>query len=211
LAAKGKNLTPEEIFSKFVPPNAVAYCCKLLDYFGFEFQIKKSRQTKLGDYRFDSSTNKHAITINNDLNQFAFLVTYIHEVAHLVTYKESGRKVSPHGSEWKNNFVKAMQPVLNAEVFPPNVLRALQNYFKNPKASSCSDPVLFQVLRQFDGDTESVSLSKIAIGETFLFNDREFKKMEVRRTRSVCLDLSNNRKYLIAQIAPVTKKDSPAS
>ncbi len=113
--------------------------------------------------------------------------------------------------EWKTNFIKAMQPVLNGDVFPPNVLHALQNYFKNPKASSCSDPVLFQVLRQFDGETESVPLSKVAISQIFTFNNKEFKKMEKRRTRSVCLDLNNNRKYLIAEIAPVIIKDSSES
>lgn len=208
MAAKGKNLTPEEIFSKFVPPEAVAYCCKLFDYFGFEFQIKRSRQTKFGDYRFDSKTKKHRITINNDLNRYAFLVTYIHEVAHLATYKEYGRKVNPHGAEWKASFVKAMQPVLNQEVFPAHLLRALHNYFKNPKASSCSDPVLFQVLRQFDGETDSIALSKVAIGDTFVFNQKDYKKIETRRTRSICLDLSNNRKYLISEIAPVVLKES---
>lgn len=207
MAAQRKNLTSEEIFSKFVPQKAVAYCCKLLDYFGFEFQIKKSRQTKYGDYRYDTVTKKHAITINNDLNPYAFLVTYIHEVAHLVTYQDHGRKVSPHGSEWKINFTKAMQPVLNEEIFPPNVLAALQNYFKNPKASSCSDPVLFQVLRQFDGDRDTLPLSKVALGQRFVFKEKEYKKIEKRRTRSVCLDLSNNRKYLIAEIAPVTIQD----
>lgn len=208
MAAQGNNLNSEEIFSKFVPPKAIAYCCKLLDYFGFEFQIKKSRQTKFGNYRYNPESKKHTITINNDLNPYAFLVTFVHEVAHLVTYKEHGRKVSPHGTEWKINFTKAMQPVLNDEVFPANVLKALQNYFKNPKASSCSDPVLFQVLRQFDGDNEKVPLSKIAIGEVFAFNQKEYKKMKKQRTRSVCLDLNNNRKYLISEIAPVIKKDS---
>ena len=175
------------------------------------FKLKKADKPSLETIDMNPESKKHAITINNDLNPYAFLVTYVHEVAHLVTYKEHGRKVSPHGIEWKMNFTKAMQPVLNDEVFPANVLKALQNYFKNPKASSCSDPVLFQVLRQFDGDNDTVALSKVAIGEVFVFNQKEYKKMEKRRTRSVCLDLSNNRKYLIAEIAPVIKKDSAES
>ncbi|WP_258104881.1 SprT-like domain-containing protein [Marinoscillum sp. MHG1-6] len=195
----------EDIFGKFVPPAAVSYCCKLYNYFGFEFKIKKSRQTKLGDFRFNAQTKKYTITINNDLNPYAFLVTYIHEVAHHVTYIENGRKVNPHGSEWKLNYKKAMQPVLNEQVFPPKILLALQNYFKNPKASSCSDPVLYNVLREFDGPTDSIPLSKVNIGEVFTFKEKTYRKLEKRRTRSVCMEMSSGRKYLIAEIASVSK------
>lgn len=198
-----------QVFSRFVPPTAVDYCTKLYNYFGFEFKIKKSRQTKFGDYRFSHETGKHTITINNDLNPFAFLVTYIHEVAHLVTFKEHGRKVSPHGQEWKTNFTKAMQPILNEEVFPPNVLLALKNYFKNPKASSCSDPVLYNVLRQFDEPGDQIPLSKITPGATFTFNGKTYRKLEKKRTRSVCLELKSGRKYLISEIAPVKSGGEP--
>ena len=198
----------QQVFERFVPAKAVAYCSKLYDYFGFEFKIKKSRQTKLGDYRFERASGKHTITINNDLNPYAFLVTYIHEVAHLVTFKEHGRKVNPHGAEWKESFKKAMEPVLNAEVFPPNVLLALKNYFKNPKASSCSDPVLYNVLRQFDPPGNTIPLSKISIGQTFIFNGKTYVKLEKKRTRSVCQEMETKRKYLISEIASVETLDA---
>lgn len=199
------------VFHRFVPAEAVTYCHKLYEYFGFEFKIKKSRQTKLGDYRYDRKTKKHTITINNDLNPYAFLVTYIHEVAHLVTFDEHGRKASPHGIEWKTSFIKVMKPILNEAVFPENVLLALQNYFKNPKASSCSDPHLYNVLRQFDAPSAFVPLSKIKIGETFTFNEKAYLKLEKKRTRSLCEQVENKRKYLIAEIAPVIKSAPESS
>lgn len=200
-----KTFNHSNVFTRFVPEKAVAYCTKLYEYFGFEFKIKKSRQTKLGDYRFDRHSGKHTITVNNDLNPFSFLVTYIHEVAHLVTFKEHGRKVSPHGNEWKENFIKVMKPILNEDIFPSNVFLALQNYFRNPKASSCSDPVLYNVLRQFDEPTGTIPLSQIPIGEMFTFNDKTYLKLEKKRTRSVCQEVNSKRKYLISEIAPVTK------
>jgi SprT protein len=199
------------VFERFVPKKAVAYCSKLYDYFGFEFKIKKSRQTKLGDYRYNRRSDKHTITINNDLNPYAFLVTYVHEVAHLVTFKEHGRKASPHGNEWKVNFTKAMQPILTEDVFPPKVLLALQNYFKNPKASSCSDPILYNVLRQFDPPDNLVPLSKMSMGSIFSFNGKTFKKLEKKRTRSVCLEIETNKKYLISEIAAVQPLDTQTS
>lgn len=208
IGAGDNSYLSESIFERFVPEKAIKYCAKLYDYFGFEFKIKKSRQTKLGDYRYDRKADKHTITINNDLNPFSFLVTYIHEVAHLVTFKEHGRKVSPHGTEWKNNFRKAMSPVLNEEVFPQNVYLALSNYFKNPKASSCSDPVLYNVLRQFDQPTSSIPLSKIAIGKLFIFQGKTYLKLEKKRTRSLCEETVSKRKYLISEIASVEKSDT---
>ena len=191
------------VFERFVPKNAVEYCLKLYNYFGFEFKIKKSRQTKLGDYRYDHQTKKHTITINNDLNQYAFLLTYLHEVAHLITFQKFKNKVPPHGHEWKSAFKKVVEPVLNNDVFHPAVMMALTNYFKNPKASSCSDPTLYNVLRKFDEPDGHVSLKSIPTGSTFIFNDRLFKKIEKKRTRSVCIELDSGRKYLIAEIASV--------
>ncbi len=196
-------MNTEEVFKRFVPPHAVEYCTKLIDYFGFEFKIKKSRQTKLGDYRYSPQTKKHTITINNDLNPYAFLVTYLHEVAHLVTFDEHGRKAAPHGTEWKNNFKRVAQPVLNQEVFPNSVFIALQNYFKNPKAASCSDPILYNILRQYDVPTDQIPLSKIEVGQVFDFQGKQFLKLEKKRTRSVCQEVETKKRYLISEIARV--------
>ncbi len=193
----------KQVFERFVPLPSVDYCHQLWEKLGFDFKIKRARQTKFGDYRHDFRTSKHTITINNDLNQYAFLVTYLHEVAHLVTFNEYKGRVSPHGIEWKNNFVKVVQPILNERTFPTNVLLALNNYFKNPKASSCSDPILYNVLKRFDKPTGKVLLSSLKIGDHFYFNKKEFKKLESKRTRCVCLEVGSNRKYLISEIADV--------
>lgn len=193
----------QQVFERFVPPASVSYCVKLWEYFGFEFKIKKSRQTKLGDYRYVPQETRHVISINNDLNPFSFLVTYLHEVAHLVTFQEHGRKAAPHGKEWKQNFKRVVRPVLNESVFPLPVLAALNNYFKNPKASSCSDPELYNILKKFDGPNDKVSLKEIQLGASFNFNGKTYQKIEKKRTRSVCLELRTNRRYLIAEVAEV--------
>ena len=195
----------KQVFEKFLPKPAVDYCHGLWQTHEFEFKIKRARQTKLGDYRHDFRTGNHTITINNDLNPYAFLVTYLHEVAHLITFNEYKSKVNPHGIEWKRNFVAVVKPVLNEETFPTKVLLALQDYFKDPKASSCSDPLLYQVLKQFDKPTDKIFLSQLSYGQIFLFNERKFKKLEKKRTRSVCMEIPSNLKYLIAEIAEVIK------
>lgn len=170
---------------------------------GFEFKIKKARQTKLGDYRFNPQTNKHTITVNNDLNPFAFLVTYLHEVAHLIAFKQYGRRIQPHGKEWKNCFKEVAEPMLLPDVFHESVLLALKRYFRNPKASSCSDPVLYQILKQFDEPSDKLLLKEIPIGSMFQFNQKVFVKLEKKRTRSVCQEVTSKRKYLISDLAEV--------
>lgn len=205
-------MTSEEVFKKFVPPSAVAYCVKLYEKLGFEFKIKKARQTKLGDYRYNPKSEKHIITVNNDLNSYAFLVTYLHEVAHLMAFKQYGRRIQPHGKEWKECFRQVSIPMLNKEVFPSNVLNALNTYFKNPKASSCSDPVLYQILKQFDKPNNRMLLKDIQVGTAFTFNKKPFVKLEKKRTRAVCQELNTKRKYLISELAEVeniTAKENP--
>ena len=197
-------MTSTEVFSKFVPPASVAYCVKLYERLGFEFKVKKTRLTKLGDYRYNPKIDRHTITVNNDLNPFAFLVTYLHEIAHLMAFKKYGRRIQPHGKEWKQCFKEVSEPMLIEEVFHENVLLALKRYFKNPKASSCSDPILYQVLKQFDRPTDKVLLQEVLNGSSFTFNNKTFIKLEKKRTRSVCQELKTKKKYMISDLAEVT-------
>ncbi|MEM9326020.1 MAG: SprT-like domain-containing protein, partial [Bacteroidota bacterium] len=159
-----------------------------------------------GDYRYDPRSKQHTITLNNDLNPYSFLITYIHEVAHLATFRKYGRSVDPHGEEWKENFKKGMEPVLSTEIFPEKVLAALHRHLLNPKAASCSDPILYEVLRQYDAKAPNeTTLRQITNGDRFDFQGQTYRKLEKRRTRALCQRLSDNRKYLISEVATVLK------
>ena len=196
-------MTSKEVFEKFVPSGSVDYCVKLYERLGFELKIKKARQTKLGDYRFNPRSGKHIITVNNDLNAYAFLITYLHEVGHLIAFKTYGRRIQPHGKEWKQSFREVSEPMLSTHIFPKEILSVLKRYFKNPKASSCSDPMLYQILKQFDAPSSKVLLKSIENGRIFLFNNKQFVKLERKRTRSVCREVKTNRKYLISDLAEI--------
>ncbi len=196
-------MTAKEVLSRFVPKHAVNYCDDLYQQANFEFKIKKTRQTKMGDYCYNPKTDRHTITINNDLNPYSFLITYLHEVAHLIAFKKYGRLISPHGKEWKHHFKEIASPILSDKIFPKAILFALKNYFKKPKASSCSDPVLYQLLKKFDTRKGTIFLKEISIGKSFIFNKRKFVKLETKRTRSVCEAVLTRRKYLIPDVAEV--------
>ncbi|CAN5174177.1 SprT-like domain-containing protein [soil metagenome] len=186
-----------------LPENVIHYCFDLWDKFKFEFKITNRRSSKLGDYRYKGADNSHTITINNDLNKYAFLVTYLHEVAHLITYSEYRSKVYPHGKEWKNNFRKILNPVLNELVFPPDILNHLRNYMADPKASSCSDQKLSKALAAYDLPGSYVHLSEVPIGKSFRFNRKIYQMETSKRTRIICKEVTTGKKYLISAIAKV--------
>ena len=193
------------IFQHFVPLNAAQYCLDLYQRYGFEFKIKKGRKTKYGDYKFEPKQKKHIITINNDLNQYAFLITYLHEVAHQITYQKHKNKVTPHGKEWKNNFKIVLLPILNPQVFPDLLLKTLAHYMLNPKASSCSDPNLHTLLIKYDQPKDTCLLQTLEVGNKFLFNGDSYQYLRLKRTRVLCLQINSGKKYLISKISAVKK------
>lgn len=160
--------------------------------------------SKLGDYRYEPGRKRHTITVNHDLNPYAFLLTYIHEVAHMDVQLKYGRKVRPHGLEWKRSFQQLMLPVLNKEVFPEKLLAVLSRHMQKPKASSASDPVLTQALRDFDQrPKDQFLLADLPLQEVFQFRKRIFRKDSRKRSRALCTELASGRKYLIPEIAEV--------
>ena len=108
-----------DILKKYIPENAVEKVIELLNTYQPQIKISRSRTTKLGDYRPPQGNIKiHRISVNHDLNSYAFLVTLLHELAHLVTWQNHKRKAKPHGTEWKNAFKSLLIPFFDKA--PPN-------------------------------------------------------------------------------------------
>lgn len=192
--------------ASYLPEAALDYCCNLWLLYDFALKISRDRKTKLGDFRYDSSKKQYSVSVNKGLNPYAFLVTYIHEVAHVYTYRQFGRKVKPHGPEWQQNFRKLAAPLLNTAVFPAEVLKSFQDYLINPAASTSGYLPLNMALRRHDPETEpQLLLASLGEGSTFLFKNRTFVKVGKKRTRALCTDLANGRKYLISEGAQVKK------
>src|SRR3954465_4195886 len=127
------------LLAQYMPPEAAPLIAKWIDYFQCEFKIAKTRSTKLGDYRHPFRDKGHRISVNFNLNNYAFLVTTVHEFAHLLTWNEHRNKVKPHGQEWKRNFKRMMVPFIDKGFFPVDVQQAIVDYLNNPSAASCTD------------------------------------------------------------------------
>jgi len=196
--------------AKYLPSASVDYAVDLIFQHRIQLTISAARKTKFGDYRAPSKTKGHRISVNGNLNRYAFLITLIHEVAHLVNWEKHHHRVKPHGVEWKSCFVELMQPLLNESIFPCELLPTLHHYFKNPKASSTSDVLLMKALSQYDSNPKDVLLLEDIPPESlFLFqNKRIFKKGPQLRKRFRCTEVATNKVYLFNPVAEVELVES---
>jgi hypothetical protein len=196
------------VFRIFMPEKAVAYCHHLYTHGDFKLKIVNGRETRLGDYRFNPTTKEHTLSVNNNLSPFAFLITYLHEVAHYRTYVVYKNNVKPHGKEWKDMFRKLMSPMIREHVFPYDLSVSLIKHLKNPKAATCSDPSLYAILKRYDpSKTHLRLLRQVKAGGSFRFKERIFQKEGKRRTRAVCFEPKSGKTFLIPEIAEVEVLD----
>jgi len=194
----------QSILYKYIPEKAVPTITEWIIKFDFKLRIKKSRSSKYGDYRPPTKEENHLITINYDMNKYAFLITLIHEIAHLSNYNKHKNNVKPHGEEWKLHFKLLMEQFLIPDIFPAEIIIALRKYMNNPAASSCSDINLLRTLKSYDILGNKILLENLPLGTIFQFNnDRNFIKGEQNRKRFKCKELSSNRTYLFNPLTEV--------
>lgn len=189
---------------KYLPELAVAPCFELIKTHGVHLKIVNHRVTRHGDYR-RLPNGLHQITVNASLNKYRFLITLVHEIAHLVAFEKYGRRIKPHGTEWKRTFQHLMVPFIRPEVFPAQLLPIIASHFKNPKASSSTDARLSIALKAFDEEERKNSyVYELPQGSIFrLYNGKLFKRGNKKVKRYECIELSTGRLYLFQPNAEV--------
>lgn len=193
----------KNVLAKYLPEHSVDAIFELIKTHHIHFKIVSERVTRHGDYR-KNPDGSHQITVNANLNKYRFLMTTVHEIAHLVAFKKFGRNIKPHGIEWKQTFRVLMVPFINPQVFPTEVLPILANHFKNPTASSDTDAVLSMVLKRYDPPSDKYFVDELPIGAYFrASNGKIFQKGKLRIKLFECIDIKNNRVYLFKPNAEV--------
>lgn len=187
----------------YIPKPAIQLVLLLFEHDNLIVKIKNERKTRHGDYRC-LPNGKHQITINSNLNEYRFLITLIHEIAHFEAYQSYGKFIKPHGLEWKRTFQHLMLPFINPDVFPIALLPLLAKHFKNPKASSDTDVDLALALKQFDIPNNKTYIFQVPLGSNFkLYNGKIFKMGAKRVKRFECMELKTGRLYLFNPNAEV--------
>lgn len=193
----------KEKLAPYIPEHALDNIFELIKANRVHLKIVNERVTRHGDYR-KHPDGYHQITVNASLNKYRFLMTLIHEIAHLVAFEKFGRNIKPHGDEWKLTFKCLMVPYLRPEIFPGQLLPLLARHFRNPKASSDTDATLALALKQFDPANDKNYIFEIPYGSVFrIHNGRIFKKGAQRIKRFECMEVSSGRVYLFNPNAEV--------
>jgi SprT protein len=168
--------------------------------------LTNERKSVLGDYRHPvRDAPYHRISINANLNKYSFLITLLHELAHLFTYVHFQHKAQPHGNEWKTQFRHILIPFLGKRIFPADVEKALFAYLHNPAASTCTDADLFKALYRYDEHRPGFKLvDEVGVNQYFETEDGEvYQKLEKLRTRTKCRHIATNKLYLFQGIMEV--------
>jgi SprT protein len=195
----------EKALSDHLPEGSVQACADLIIEHRVFLKITRSRLSKYGDYRAPSNGKGHRISLNYNLNPYMFLVTFVHEIAHLTTYNRFKRKVDPHGKEWKSEFKILLDPFLRSGAFPAQLKNALENYMVNPAATNCSDTVLFKALKSYDKDNIYEYLENLPEGCEFKlmgYSDVYIKGKPLRKT-FLCMLKENKKRFRISAVAEV--------
>lgn len=200
-----KQEVPLHALQQYLPDGALEPVLQYLQQYKIHLTITRERTSILGDYRHAIHQKNHRISVNGNLNKFSFLVTLLHEVAHLLAFEHFGHRIAPHGKEWKNEYSKILALFLLKKIFPADIEKALLRSLQNPSASSCGEEHLMRVLKNYDERKEGILLiEQLREGQLFKLKDgRVFKKAEKLRKRHKAVDVKTGALYLFSGIYEV--------
>jgi SprT protein len=196
-----------ESISRFVPNGTALMIVKTLEPNKVNLTVSKTRSTKFGDYRPPKKgSNLHYISVNGSLDKYSFLITLLHEIAHLKVYSSAKKRAAPHGVEWQETFTELARPYLSEKFFPQNILVEFNDYLTKPKASTVSHTGLYRELKRLNSNGQ-LFIEDLNIGDQFNHKNRLFTLGEKRRTRYLCTEVVSNKKYLFNAVAEVNVTD----
>ena len=194
---------------KYIPLAAHSYILSLIKEHPVRLKVTAPRKTLLGSYRRNRK-GQDEISLNGDLNPYSFLITLLHEFAHLKAFKEHGFQIAPHGKEWQITFSGLLAPLIEKKCFPEDIATHLTKKTNRLSASQCTDPVLYSLIKQYDQKTEGVKLlQELCVGDQFkLSNGLKFEKIKINRTRAVCKKIGSKPDQLftislLAEVYPI--------
>lgn len=133
----------EQALGPFIVRAALPKVLRMLDAHPVRIAFSSRKGRTLGYYMSPKDENRspfptgfrpgfghlHTISLQVELNPYALLFVFLHEWAHLLTHDQFGDSVTPHGKEWKENFRKTFEPFHSPEIFPGDILSAIDTYF----------------------------------------------------------------------------------
>jgi SprT protein len=204
-----KKEAPLVYLNHYMPAGASEKMLEYLHRYKVHLTITRTRKSILGDYRHATGSDHHRISVNGNLNKYAFLITLIHEIGHMVTYQQYANRVQSHGKEWKLAYRHVLEDFMKLKLFPQDLNQALLKSLHDLPASSCSDIHLTRVLKKYDARDETVLAEDIREGSLFKTSDgRVFKRGKQIRKRIEGVEMTSGKLYLFSpvyEVEPVNK------
>lgn len=200
-----KQEVPITRLQDYLPPGTYDAVLLFLRQHQVHLTVARERKSILGDYRHRTRHENHRISVNGNLNKYSFLITLLHELAHLLTFERFGNGVMSHGQEWKSIYASLLDEFLRRSVFPQDIEAELLRSLRNPAASTCAEDGLLRVLRRYDERQEHLRLvEEIAPNALFRTPDgRVFQKKQKLRKRFSCVEVKTGKVYLFSPVYEV--------
>lgn len=194
-----------KVLEQFLPENALPYLKIWFGSYPCHLKITKNRNSKLGDYR-KLPDKSHQITVNGTLEPQLFFFVLTHELAHLIAFEKYGRRISPHGVEWKQTFREMLLESLT--VYAEDLRPIIQKFSKSPKANFMASPDLVKYFHVPKEDDEQTFIENLKKGELFEYKKEIFVIEETTKKRYLCKNIKSSRKYYFRNLAQVKKLKS---
>ncbi|NCI46880.1 SprT-like domain-containing protein [Sediminibacterium soli] len=197
---------PMHALVKFLPEGSFDQVAQYLDHYKVHLTITKERRSVLGDYRHAGRGGNHRISINGNLNKYEFLITLLHELAHLLVFEQFRNRVEAHGTEWKHCYSSLLVDFVQQQVFPAEIERALRKSIINPAATANGETDLLLVLRRYDLHKKEgyLPVAELPEGALFQMDDgRLFRKGPKRRKRYECVEVKTGYRYTFSPVSEV--------
>ena len=188
--------------SRYLPEGTARHCAQWLMDNRTQLKVARPRKTRLGDFRPAQRGHSHRISVNADLSPLQFLITFTHEIAHVVTWDRYGRKVAPHGQEWKTCYRRHLHELLALKVLDEQTSQTLYQHSLNPKASSSTD----SNLKPLNGPSHNgLTVNDLKAGITFqIASGKTFQVVKKLRKYWLCEEPATGRHYRVPGSLPVT-------
>jgi len=187
---------------KYLPQNTLLYLKKWFSSHYIRIKVTKNRNSKLGDYR-KLRDNSHEITINSTLAPQLFFFVLTHELAHLIAFEKFGRKIAPHGTEWKHTFREML--LESIDVYEEDLKPIIIKFSRSPKANFMASPDLVKYFHIENQDDDEVYIEKLSKGENFIYRDEKYLLEGLIKKNYLCMNLATGRKYSFKPLARVKK------
>lgn len=187
------------VLEKFLPENTLPFLKKWFGDYACHLKITKNRNSKLGDYR-KLPDKSFQITINGTLEPQLFFFVLTHELAHLIAFENFGRKISPHGMEWKQTFREML--LESIDVYQEDLKPIILKFSKSPKANFMASPDLVKYFHK-ESDDGLIFVENLQVGDQFGYKDEIFLIEETAKKRYLCINIKTGKRYYFKNLAQV--------